>query len=123
MRHYIFQKLILSLFLFTGLAFGQIVVNPGSNGAALLNTTVAGLASVPGKVNGTLVTIHDGSTTSDCLVGGGANAVTCIYNGSAWSFAGNSGSTPTFAQVGAGTSTAALVVGTGGTLAPSGTGT
>lgn len=94
----------------------------GHGGVGVCTTTVSGLNSCVHS-KGTLATVTDGTTTSDCTTGGGSNVVTCIYNGTAWTFAGNSGSNPTFAQVGAGTNTGALLVGTGGSMATTGTGT
>lgn len=90
--------------------------NSGGNGVGIY--TVATLPAAPTKA--TLATVKDGSTSSDCSTGAGSNVVVCIFNGSAWVFAGNSGSNPTFAQVGAGANTAALTMGAGGTLSPSG---
>lgn len=93
--------------------------NSGGNGVGIY--TVATLPAAPTKA--TLATVKDGSTSSDCSTGAGSNVVVCIFNGSSWVFAGNSGSNPTFAQVGAGANTAALTMGNGGSLGPTGTGT
>jgi hypothetical protein len=45
-------------------------------------------ASLPVGAIGKTVYITDGSTTSDCTTGGGANKVLCVYNGSTWAFPG-----------------------------------
>lgn len=88
--------------------------NSGGNGVGIY--TVATLPAAPTKA--TLATVKDGSTSSDCSTGAGSNVVVCIFNGSSWVFAGNSGSNPTFAQVGNGTNAGALLV--SGTFGPSG---
>jgi hypothetical protein len=95
----------------------------GSGGGGCI-ATVSTLTASCGGVDGRLATVTDGSTSSDCSTGGGGNVVACIYNGSAWVFAGNSGSAPTYAQVTTGTNTGqAFTTGTGGTLNSSGTAT
>lgn len=65
---------------------------------------------------GTLATVTDGSSASDCSTGGGTTVVTCIYNGSAWVFAGSSASSPSFSAIGAGANTNALAIGNGGSF-------
>ena len=62
-------------------------------GGGLTITTVSGLNSIPNKVAGTVASVTDGSTASDCTVGGGANLVLCRYSGSAWgTYSGGSAS-------------------------------
>lgn len=52
----------------------------GQSGSII--TTVAGLAGYARK--GTVAGVTDGSSATDCTVGGGATAVLCTYNGSGW---------------------------------------
>lgn len=55
-------------------------------------TTRRTVANLPGSPPaGDLVVVVDGSTASDCTVGGGAFAVVCVYDGAAWSAAGGAG--------------------------------
>ena len=96
--------------------------NPVAGGGSCV-ATVGTLTSACGTTKGTLATVTDGSTTSDCTVGSGTNANACIYTGAAWAFAGSAAGAPAFNTVTAGTNTTALAIGTGGSLAPSGTGT
>lgn len=66
-----------------------ITINDGVissvGGAGITITTVAGLASVPGKTNGTVASVTNGASATDCTAGGGAFTVLCQYNGSTWS--------------------------------------
>lgn len=48
-------------------------------------TTVAGLSTLAGSKVGTPAIVTNGSTATDCAVGGGSNSVLCIFNGSGWS--------------------------------------
>src|SRR5580704_6212365 len=97
--------------------------NPVASGGSCV-ATVATLTSACGTTKGTLATVTDGSTGSDCTVGSGTNANACIYTGSAWAFAGSSASAPAFSSITSATNTAAaMVIGTGGSLSVSGTGT
>lgn len=105
---------------FTVRGFALNPASSSSGGGCI--ATVSTLSSSCGTTKGTLATVTDGTNSSDCTAGGGTNAVACVYNGTAWVFAGNSGSNPTFAQVAAGTNAASLVEGTGGSLTTSGTG-
>ena len=116
---------ILSLLLLSSSLLGQVVINSGSgSGSGLVITNVAGLATIPGKTNGTIAVVTNGANATDCTAGGGTNVVNCQYNGSTWSqiAAAGSGGT-TFPSVTGGTNTNALVMGTGGSLTTSGTGT
>jgi hypothetical protein len=113
-------KLFLAALLLSGIAVAQSSSSGGN--AGLTPYTVATLPT--GKSRGTFATVSDGSTASDCTVGGGTTAVACIYTGSAWAFAGSSASAPAFSAIGSGTNTgAAMTVGSGSSLATSGTGT
>ena len=47
-------------------------------------TTVAGLASVAGKTNGTIAVVTDGNSLTDCTAGSGSTNVLCQYNGTSW---------------------------------------
>ena len=95
----------------------------GGNGVTI--TTVAGLASVPGKTNGTIAVVTNGNSATDCTVGGGSNLVTCQYNGSTWSqlVASSSGGTAFSAITGSTNTTAAMICSTGCSIAVSGSGT
>jgi hypothetical protein len=83
------------------------------------------VAALPAAVTNKVAIVTDGTSASDCTLGGGSSRVLCHYNGSAWAALGdgNSGAAPSFADITAGTSAAALVVGTGGSLAATGSGT
>ena len=120
-----FSILFFWLLVLVGVGVGQQTVGGGSSGGTGLTiTTVAGLASVAGKTNGTIATVTDGTSSSDCTVGGAGFLVNCQYNGSTWSQMGASGSGgTTFPSVTGGTNANALVMGTGGSLTTSGTGT
>jgi hypothetical protein len=68
--------------------YGPYTVTLGGSsagGGGITITTVAGLALVPVKTNGTLATVTNGANASDCTVGGGVFLVNCQYNGSIWS--------------------------------------
>lgn len=69
-------------------AFAQQSNYP-TGGSGVTITTVSGLASVPGKVKGTIAGVTNGNSASDCTVGGGSNVVTCQYDGSAWAANGS----------------------------------
>lgn len=77
------RKLLLFLLcLCPCLAYGQ--------GTQIQKTTVANLPNPPSKVN-TVFTVTDGTSATDCTVGGGTTPVFCTWNGSAWSAAGGGG--------------------------------
>ena len=97
----------------------------GGSSSGVTITTVSGLASISGKTKGTIATVTDGNSATDCTVGGGTNVVDCQYSGSTWAqlVAASSGSTAFSAITGSTNSTAAMVVGTGASISPSGTGT
>jgi hypothetical protein len=56
----------------------------GSGGGGVTITTVSGLSSIPGKTKGTIATVTDGTTATDCATGGGSIVVVCQYSGSTW---------------------------------------
>lgn len=95
------------------------VNNPGGGGGGCV-TVVSTLSSVCGTVKGTVASVTDGSTASDCTTGGGSNAVACIYTGSAWAYAGSAAASPNFSAIGSGTNANTLLV--SGTLNPTGGG-
>src|SRR5208282_2969404 len=68
----------------TGVA-SNLLGGGGGSGAGVTITNVAGLATVPGKTNGTIAVVTNGASATDCTVGGGSTLVTCQYNGSTWS--------------------------------------
>lgn len=115
-----FRTSLLSLLL-AGVASAQVSTS-GGGGVAI--TTVSGLATVSGKVKGTIAVVTDGSTSSDCTTGAGTNIVVCQYNGTVWAqMAAASAGATAFSAITGGTNAAALVMGTGGSLTVSGTGT
>ena len=81
-------------------------------------------ATLPTPATNMQVVVTDCANTA-CSSGGGSTVRLLRYNGSAWAVLGDgdSGGTPAFSSITAGTNTAALVVGTGGSLGVSGTGT
>ena len=81
-------------------------------------------AALPTPATDMVVVVTDCANTA-CSSGGGSTVRQVRYNGSAWAVLGDgdSGGTPAFSSITAGTNTAALVVGTGGSLSVSGTGT
>lgn len=99
--------------------------NGGGSGSGITITNVAGLASVPGKTDGTIAVVTDGNSATDCTTGGASTVVNCQYNGSTWAqaVAASSGATAFSALTSATNTTAAMVVGTGASLGVSGTGT
>ena len=116
---------ILLFFLSAASLRAQTNVGQGGGGAASPNTpadkTVATLPGSPATGDKYLVT--DGNGYS-CTSGGGSTRVLCRWTGAAWEvFNQGSGAAPAFSAVTAGTNTAALVMGTNGSLTVSGTGT
>jgi hypothetical protein len=100
-------------------ALGQYV-GPGS-GNGISTYTVATLPT--GLATNTLAVVSDGSGQS-CTVGGSSTHVLCQYNGVAWvPVSGGSGAAPAFSAVTTGTNASALLMGTGGSLGPTGSGT
>ena len=103
----------------TYLVCGPVTPNTWTSAGGTPVTTVSGLSAY--AVKGAVVGVTDGTSSSDCTVGGGTTTVVCQYNGSAWVVA--SGSSAFSAITSATNSTAAMVVGSGASLATSGTGT
>lgn len=97
--------------------------NPASGTGGGCIATVATLVATCGTTAGTIASVTDGSIGSDCTVGGGTNKNACIYTGSAWAFAGSAAGAPAFSAIITGTNTTPLVIGTGGSLTVSGSGT
>lgn len=58
-------------------------------------TVVASLAGVCGATKGTIATVTDGASASDCTSGGGSTAVTCLYGGASWAAVGGGGGSGT----------------------------
>jgi hypothetical protein len=98
--------------------------NGGGSGSGVGIYTVATLPSGLGAGGtGTLDTVKDGSTASDCTVGGGSNAVACIWTGAAWAFAGSSAAAPAFSAITSATNTSAtMTCGAGCTMTTTSTG-
>jgi len=62
---------------------GNLLVDCAANCTS--GTGIATVATLPtGKTAGTTFVVTDGSTGTDCTVGGGANFVFCRYNGTTW---------------------------------------
>jgi hypothetical protein len=77
-----------------------------------------------GVAPGYLVSVTDGFSSSNyCTVGGGIIIGLCQWTGTVWQPVSSSGGTPSFGVVTPGTNTGALVMGSGGSLTFSGTGT
>lgn len=57
--------------------------------AGISPTTVSGLGAY--AVKGNIVPITNGTSTTDCTVGGGTTTVVCQYTGSAWTAVGGTG--------------------------------
>ena len=95
---------------------------PVINGAIPIYT-VATLPS--GQPTGTLVSVKDGASSSDCTTGSGTTLVLCGYGGSSWaSVGGGGGGSSAFSAItGSTNTTAAMIVGSGASLRVSGTGT
>lgn len=56
----------------------------GGSGTGISIVNVAGLNSISGKTNGTVASVLDGNSTTDCTTGGGSTLVLCRYTGSVW---------------------------------------
>ncbi len=72
------------LLLILTLAAATLAVAQNPSGTT---STVAGLAALTGITSGTVISVTDGNSPTDCTVGGGnpAYQVRCVYNGSTWS--------------------------------------
>ena len=78
---------LISLLFLSCAGYAQIHTGGGNSnggGSGITITTVSGLASVPGKATGTVASVTDGSSSTDCTVGGGSTLVLCRYTGSIW---------------------------------------
>ena len=73
--------------------------------------------------NGNTLFVNNGSSATDCTVGGGLYLVPCRSNGSAWSVQSTSGSSAWSALTSGTNTTGAFLIGTGASLGPTGTGT
>jgi len=82
-------------------AQGQGQFSSGGGAGAII-TTVAGLASH--DVKGTVASVTDGASATDCVTGGGTAAVTCLYSGTVWAAVG-AGGTMVYPAAGIGVST------------------
>ena len=74
---------LFALVLAASFAFGQGQSGYIQTGSGISITNVAGLSAVS-HITGTPVIVTDGSTATDCTVGGGSNVVFCHWTGSAW---------------------------------------
>lgn len=101
-----------------------IYATGGGSGSGVIKTTVGGLPTCTSGTQGRVYAVTD-ATTNTCTAGGASHEL-CICDGASWVIVGDGTAAPgavVFTDVGAGTNTNALVVGTGGTLSASGTGT
>ncbi len=94
--------------MFRYLLIGLMLLIPWASGATNTNTVppscvvadLGGPACTP-AIQGTIVRVSDGATSSDCTTGAGSTVVTCQYSGSAWAasassiFVGENGDTLT----------------------------
>lgn len=82
-------RLLTAALLLVSLAGAQTRLNLSRQGRVEEST----VAALPASNNwaGRLFIVTDGSTSSDCTTGGGANRVLCEYNGSAWASLGGGG--------------------------------
>lgn len=60
-----------------------------AGGSSISPTTVTGLSAY--TVKGNIVAVTDGTSSTDCTVGGGTTTVVCQYTGSAWTAVGGTG--------------------------------
>lgn len=83
------KRLIILGLLLTSLVGAQTRLNISRQGRVEEST----VAALPASNNwaGRLFIVTDGSSSSDCTTGGGANRVLCEYNGSAWASLGGGG--------------------------------
>jgi len=95
-------------------AQGQGQFSSGGGAGAII-TTVAGLASH--DVKGTVASVTDGASATDCVTGGGTAAVTCLYSGTVWAAVGSGGGS--FSPSSLSGMTAGTVISTLDTGAPS----
>lgn len=96
---------------------GPYVIQPAAN-KSLLPAASAGNA-------GYITIISDGTSSSDCTVGGGSSISLCRSTGSVWASigGGGGGGSPAFGSITTGSNTSAtMTVGTGASLVPTGSG-
>ena len=103
-----------------------VVTNETGSGQVVFNTqptldkpvlTSYVFSALPTPATNMLAIVTDCANTA-CSSGGGSTVRFMRYNGSAWAVLGDgdSGGTPAFSSITAGTNTAALLIGTGGSL-------
>ena len=80
------RNLTLTLMVFLLLAVPVLAQHGTPQGPP--TTTVLGLASY--AVKGKIAAVTDGTSATDCTVGGGSTAVLCQYSGTAWASVGGS---------------------------------
>lgn len=87
-------KKILTAFLAVMLLSSPALARPHRGGPVIadrIRTTK--VSRLPPQAIGRVLVVTDGSTTTDCSVGGGSNKVICWHNGTAWTNIGSGGST------------------------------
>jgi hypothetical protein len=85
------RKLLLLLAgfsLFALQAHAQANQNNFGGSSSSCITTVSKLSSSCGTKAGTIASVTDGTTSTDCTTGGGSNTVACQYNGTVWAALG-----------------------------------
>jgi len=106
----------------TGTGLTVFGTQPSLTRPLVVSTT---FASRPAAGTADRVVVVTDCIDTTCTAGGGSTVRFTRDNGAAWAVLGDgdSGGSPAFSSITAGTNTAALVVGTGGSLAVSGSGT
>ena len=75
----------------SSLSFGQGGTGGGGGGGNLAPTTVAKLPVSP--TVGTVYSVKDGNSVTDCSVGSGTTGVVCLWTGSVWTAIGSAAGT------------------------------
>jgi hypothetical protein len=70
-----------------------LLAQSGIGGGSGLVITTAPISSGNAKT-GNVVSVTNGSSATDCTVGGGTTVVVCVYSGTSWSALGSGGASP-----------------------------
>lgn len=81
MKRFLITSVLICMF-WVGVVYAIPPTPPAPTTMDLDTSTVAGLPAAP--TTNDMYVVTDGSTGSDCTVGGGSTRVMCIYNGAAW---------------------------------------
>jgi lysophospholipase L1-like esterase len=87
-RILLFSTLAAALFAVSCLAQNTVSAGNVSGGGGACIATTSTLSSKCGTTAGTSASVTNGGTAVDCTAGGGSFVNQCIYNGSAWVYAG-----------------------------------